>query len=185
MLKLINITKEFRNGKEKIIALNNFSYKFKSNGFYAVLGPSGSGKTTLLNIIASLDSKVSGSIIKYKESKRIKYRKKDIGMIYQNPNLIPYLSLKDNISLNKIKDYSVIEKLGIKQLLKRDITKLSGGQRQRILLARALAAKPSILIFDDSSSALDYKTDAKLRAVRKISFPCPTVSERISTLSRA
>ena len=63
MLKLINITKEFRNGKEKIIALNNFSYKFKSNGFYAVLGPSGSGKTTLLNIIASLDSKVSGSII--------------------------------------------------------------------------------------------------------------------------
>ncbi len=172
MLKLINISKEFRNGKEKIIALNNFSYKFKSNGFYAVLGPSGSGKTTLLNIIASLDSKVSGSIIyknkdiiKYKEAKRIKYRKKDIGMIYQNPNLIPYLSLKDNISLNKIKDYSVIEKLGIKQLLKRDITKLSGGQRQRIALARALSNNPYILLADEPTGALDQNNSNKVMEI--------------------
>ena len=112
MIKIINLTKRYNNGKEEILALDRFSYEFKDVGFYAITGPSGSGKTTLLNAIASLDNKLEGSIIyqnkdivKYNDKKRVMYRKKEIGMIYQNPYLVSYLSTKHNISLNKKIDF--------------------------------------------------------------------------------
>ena len=174
MIKLINVTKEYKNGKEVIKALDNFSYEFKNNGFYAVVGPSGSGKSTLLNVLASLEHDVKGiviytnkDIIKYNEKKRVKYRRKNIGMIYQNSYLIPYLSLKDNISLNKKIDMALIEKLGIKQLLTRDITKLSGGQRQRVALARALSNNPLIVLADEPTGALDQNNSHKVMQILK------------------
>lgn len=172
MLKLIKVSREFNNGKGKIIALDNFSYHFKNNGFYVVVGPSGSGKTTLLNILASLDQNASGrvlfqkkDILRFNLRKQYKYRNIDIGMIYQSSHLIPYLNVKDNITLSNKLDNELINLLGINRLVRRDITKLSGGQRQRVSLARALSNNPSIILADEPTGALDQNNAQKVMEV--------------------
>lgn len=168
MFKLVNVSKVFDNN---IKALNNFSYEFKSSGFYVIVGPSGSGKSTLLNLLACLDNEYQGMI--YYQNKAInkrnrKHLRKRIGMIYQNSYLIPYLDVQDNISLNpKLVKEELIEKLGIKQLRKRNITKLSGGQGQRVSLARALAYNPIVILADEPTAALDQNNAHKVMGVLK------------------
>lgn len=175
MFELINVTKVFSNGKESIVALDNFSYRFNNQGLYAIVGPSGSGKSTLLHILAGLDNKVEGKVnyqsenfLSFKSKKIAKFRRKSLGMIYQNSYLIPYLNVKNNISLKKNKiSEKVIQTLGIARLLDRDITKLSGGQRQRVSLARALSHNPKIILADEPTGALDQNNAKKVMEILK------------------
>ncbi len=175
MFDLIKVTKKYSNGKEAIVALDNFSYHFNNKGFYAIVGPSGSGKSTLLHILAGLENEVLGEV-KYlgKDfltfgSKRIaKFRRNNLGMIYQNAYLIPYLDVKGNISMRKKNiDEKLVYKLGITRLLDRNVTKLSGGQRQRVSLARALSHNPKIILADEPTGALDYNNAVKVMDILK------------------
>jgi len=168
MIKLVKVCRVFENN---IIALKNFNYEFKNKGFYVIVGPSGSGKSTLLNILACLDNEYKGSV--YYNNKKLRTKRKNkvrkhIGMIYQSPNLIPYLNVQENISLNpKTINKELIEQLGINKLMKRDIKKLSGGQSQRVSLARALSYDPRIILADEPTAALDLNNAHKVMKILK------------------
>ena len=166
MLKLENITKSF-DGKT---ILNNLNLEVKDNSILSIVGPSGAGKTTLLRCIAGLEKIDSGSFIlnnepfdPYDES----VKERLIGVVFQDFNLFPHLSVMENIALapkmvlkqdKKTVDQNVdqlLEQLGLTNLKNQYPFELSGGQKQRVAIARALAMKPQILCYDEPTSALD------------------------------
>ena len=174
MLKAISIDKYFRNGKNKLHVLNKLSYSFPTKGLVSIFGRSGSGKTTFLNVLSGLDSVESGEIdfdehhfTRYKTKLWDKIRKENIGFVFQNYQLIPSLSVFDNVAyplqLLGISDKTVIEDrvnyvltmLGIFKYRKRKANHLSGGQQQRVAIARALVKKPSVIFADEPTGNLD------------------------------
>ena len=175
MLKLKNITKTYITEGFNQKALNKVSINFRENEFAAILGPSGSGKTTLLNVVSGLDKITKGkinyngkNISKYSDRKMTKFRKKNLGFIFQTYNLLEHLNVYENVlvgsSLGKTKvDIdSIIDTVGLKKHKKKYMHELSGGEQQRVSIARALAKLPEVMFCDEPTGALDEKTGKKV-----------------------
>ena len=174
-----NLTKVFRQGDEDIYAVDHVSFTVAPGEMVAIVGQSGSGKTTLLNLIGGIEHPTSGSVevggvdICSSDDETLSgIRRRKLGYIFQDFNLIPILTAEENIIMPLLLDGKKPDKaklrelagfLGIENRLKHLPSELSGGQRQRLTIARALVKKPQILIMDDSASALDFATDAALR----------------------
>ena len=185
MLELERIRKSYTTGDFTQAALKNVSLKFRSNEFVAILGPSGSGKTTLLNIIGGLDCYDSGDLIINNRSTRMfkpqtwdAYRNNCIGFIFQNYNLIPHISVLQNVEMGMTlsgisakkrhqKAKEVLERVGLKDHINKKPNQLSGGQMQRVAIARALANDPHIILADEPTGALDTQTSLQIMELIK------------------
>lgn len=182
LLEVTNIKKIYstRFGGNKVQALSNVTFSVEEGEFVAIMGESGSGKTTLLNILASLDRPTSGEVllegknIVYLTEKEISaFRRKNLGFVFQDFNLLDTFSLEDNIYLPLVlagKNYREMHKrlepiakqLGITQLLKKYPYEVSGGQKQRAAVARALITHPKLILADEPTGALDSKSSDEL-----------------------
>ena len=179
ILKLEKLNYGYTDGGYRRQILKDLSYEFEQGRFYTILGPSGSGKTTLLSIIAGLDKQESGKI--YYEGEDLekiglnKYRRNKIGIVFQQYNLIGYLTGLENIELamtetdNKIPKnqkevaYALLEKFGIvKTKADRLVTKLSGGEQQRVAIARAIASNVDLIFADEPTGNLDTATEEEI-----------------------
>ena len=208
LLEVKNVKKIYttRFGAMKVRALNNVNFSVEEGEYVAIMGESGSGKTTLLNILASLDKPTSGQVLldgrniaEIRPKELCAFRRNHLGFVFQDFNLLDTLSLRDNIFLPLVlagEDYGEMEKrlqplalkLSIWDLLEKYPYEVSGGQKQRLAIARAIYRRPEIYIFDDSFSALDYKTDRILRKMLKQETGTATtliVAQRIGTIMDA
>lgn len=168
MIKAEHIFKTFNNGNTKV--LHDISLEIQDGEFVVILGSSGSGKTTLMNILSGLEKADEGSVLINNEELSIKnevqltkFRRDNIGFIFQQYYLLPHLNVDANVkmgaSLIKNKDYKeTIISLGLKERLNSMPYELSGGEQQRVCIARALVKKPKILFLDEPTGALDEKT---------------------------
>ena len=175
MIQIKNLSKIFQTEEVETKALHEVSITINQGDFVTIMGASGSGKSTLLNIVGLLDSASSGSyqllnqeMIGLKEQQKSKFRKENIGFVFQNFNLIDELSVYDNIELpliynnvsaseRKQKVETIAERLGISHRLKHYPQQLSGGQQQRVAVARALINDPKIILADEPTGNLDSK----------------------------
>lgn len=185
-LELINVYKDYKlANKEKFNALNDINVSFDKGELVSIVGESGSGKSTLMNLIGGLDSDFQGTInISGKDIKSFKdkqlddYRKKKIGFVFQSFNLIPHLSVLENVTipltLSNVKEneknkkaIALLEKLGLKDHIKKKPSQLSGGQKQRVAIARALINDPDIILADEPTGALDSSTTTQILEILK------------------
>jgi len=183
IVEIKNLEKSYEKGNIK--ALNGINLEIKEGEFVSIIGPSGSGKSTLLNMIGALDVADSGTIKSAgydlsKKKKLAEYRSKKIGFIFQLHNLIPNISVRENIEIpmfegklsgkeRRKRALELLDLVEIKDKAKMKPTKLSGGERQRVAIARALANNPSIILADEPTGSLDSKTSAKiLNQLRKL-----------------
>lgn len=180
-LELQHVYKDYKlDNKEKFNALNDINISFEKGELVSIIGESGSGKSTLMNLIGGLDSDYQGVINiggkdlkSFKEKQLDDYRKKKIGFVFQSFNLIPHLSILDNVTIpltlsnekEGVKNKKAIElltKLGLKDHIKKKPTQLSGGQKQRVAIARALINDPDIILADEPTGALDSSTTIQI-----------------------
>ena len=175
MIKLENVTKKYKLGNEVTYALDKISLDIEEGEIVVVLGPSGSGKTTLLNCMSGLEKVTSGKIIydsknisKYSDRKITKFRKENIGFIFQTYNLLENLNVYENVligsnlSKNKLNVSEILETVGLKNHKKKKMYQLSGGEQQRVSIARAIAKNSRIMFCDEPTGALDEKTGKKV-----------------------
>lgn len=174
MIEAKNIVYFYKAKRDKVI-LKQVSASFEEGIFYAIVGASGSGKTTFLSLLAGLDRPVSGNILYQGEDIRKKglnyHRRHHISLVFQNYNLIDYLTAEENVRLGGDKNAGeLLGQMGIpREDWKRNVMQLSGGQQQRVAIARALALKPDILCFDEPTSALDPElTGEVLKVIRTL-----------------
>lgn len=170
ILEIKNVTYSYES-KEKILSLVNES--FELGKFYAIIGKSGTGKSTLLSLLAGLDKPNSGSILFNNENIEKKgysyHRKNNISLVFQNYNLIDYLSPLENIRLvNSKASEQILLELGLdKTQIKRNVMKLSGGQQQRVAIARALVSEAPVILADEPTGNLDDATAGEIIEVLK------------------
>ena len=175
VLKVNNLKKYYGNNTNITKALNNISFTVSNNEFLAIMGASGSGKTTLLNTISTIDSVTSGNIIinrvditNLKEEELSNFRKKNLGFVFQDFNLLDTLTIKENIALSLIINkedkektdnlvLDISKKLGIEDILNKYPYEVSGGQKQRCASARALINNPKLILADEPTGALDSR----------------------------
>ncbi len=175
MILAKNVSKIYETGSKKTYALSNVSFEIDKGEFVVILGQSGAGKSTLLNILGGIDSLSTGEVIvndsplsKMKENELAEYRAKEIGFIFQFYNLIPTLTVYENVALMKdIKDdilnpITILERVGLKNHVKKFPNQLSGGEQQRVSIARAITKNPEILLCDEPTGALDSETGCKV-----------------------
>ena len=175
LIEIKNVYKVFKTGKIKNTVLNDINLSIEEGEILIILGPSGSGKTTLLNVVSGLDKITKGkisyngkNISKYSDMRMTKFRKKNLGFIFQTYNLLEHLNVYENVlvgsSLGKVKvDIDeIIETVGLKKHKKKYMHELSGGEQQRVSIARALAKKPAVMFCDEPTGALDEKTGKKV-----------------------
>lgn len=184
ILKTSNLVKIYGQEPNLVKALDNVSIEIKEGEFVAIIGTSGSGKSTLLNMLGGLDKPTSGETIisnkiisKLNDEELTIFRRRNIGFVFQNYNLVPILNVYENIVLpieldgSKIDtNYvdSIINTLGLKDKLTDMPNNLSGGQQQRVAIARALATKPAIILADEPTGNLDSKTSMDVIGLLKI-----------------
>lgn len=184
ILKTMNLKKIYKNGATSVQALNNVNLSIERGEFVAVVGTSGSGKSTLLHMLGGLDRPTSGTvtvdgkdIFFLKEEALTIFRRRKVGFVFQNFNLVPILNVYENIVLpiqldgNKPdKNYvnQIIQTLGLEDKLQRLPSQLSGGQQQRVAIARALATKPIIVLADEPTGNLDSKTSQDVIGLLKV-----------------
>lgn len=170
-ITLKNATKKYGEGESLVYALDNANIEIEKGEICVILGPSGSGKSTLLNMLGGLDHLDEGEIIVgdrnlsgYKNKMLTDYRKEDVGFVFQFYNLIPDLTVEENIEVvsdiseNPLDIDEVLEAMGMKKYRYRFPKELSGGQQQRVAIARAIIKNPKILLCDELTGALDTKS---------------------------
>jgi putative ABC transport system ATP-binding protein len=171
-LQLNNISKKYQDGEQENLVIKNISLNVKPGEFVAIVGPSGSGKSTFLSIAGALLSPTDGSVVignsilsKNEQKKLTKIRREQIGFIFQNHQLLPYLTAEEQIQLvidlNKKNGKSVmnakeiLEDLGLSSIAKKYPDKMSGGEKQRVAIARAFMNNPDVILADEPTASLD------------------------------
>lgn len=180
IIALQKIVKTYDTGLVKFNALDGVDLSIKKGEFVVILGPSGAGKSTLLNLIGGIDIPTSGSIYvngqelsKYTENQLSEYRAQNVGFIFQFYNILPTLTVKENVAL--IQDIApqaqdaekVLEQVGLKAHMHQFPNQLSGGEQQRVSIARAIAKNPKLLLCDEPTGALDSKTGTDILKLLK------------------
>lgn len=173
-----NVYKTYTMGEVKIDALSDTSFEIEKGELVVILGPSGAGKTTCLNILGGMDQATSGEVIvdnqkvsSFKNKDLIKYRRNDIGFVFQFYNLVQNLTALENVELavQLCKDYhnpsTIMKSVGLENRMNNFPSQLSGGEQQRVAIARAIAKNPKILLCDEPTGALDYKTGKQILAL--------------------
>jgi putative ABC transport system ATP-binding protein len=174
-IKLDGVSRIYTMGEIDVVALNDVSFEIPPGEFLVLLGPSGSGKTTLLNLIGGLDTPSSGRIevngfevSRMNRSQLTRYRRTQVGFIFQTFNLIPTLTAKENVEFaaDLVKNHNSVEKLmesvGLGHRLNHFPSELSGGENQRVAIARALATDPTIMLCDEPTGSLDFETGKRI-----------------------
>lgn len=184
ILSTNSLTKYYGSGPSLVKALDGVTLEIEQSSFTAIVGTSGSGKSTLLHMLGGLDTPTSGSVCvdgqelsSMEPNELAIFRRRKIGFIFQNYNLIPSLSVYDNIVLPVELDGRTVDQLylneitdtlGLSDKLNRKPNKLSGGQQQRVAIARALAAKPAIILADEPTGNLDSHTSQEVVGLLKV-----------------
>lgn len=185
MIEVNGVSKVYRMGKEKVVALNNVSLNIEKGEFVAIIGPSGSGKSTLMHIVGGLDSVTAGNVIiegneigKLKDKKLSKYRNEKIGFVFQAFNLENSQSALENVMMplifagiskkeRKERALKALDQVGILNLAKHKPSEMSGGQRQRVSVARAIVNNPEIVFADEPTGNLDSKSGENIMELFK------------------
>ena len=175
-----NLVKEYGTDNNKVIANDKISFEIDEGEFVVILGPSGAGKSTLLNIIGGMDSATSGSInvfgkevVGLNDKELTKYRREDIGFVFQFYNLIPNLTVLENVELAEqiVKQSKpaedILKQVGLEHRMNNFPSQISGGEQQRVAIARAIAKNPKLLLCDEPTGALDYKTGKNILNILK------------------
>lgn len=180
IVELKNVSKTYKTGENEFKALDNIDLDINKGEFVVILGPSGAGKSTLLNLIGGMDTPTDGSIkidgeeiSKYTESQLSEYRAENIGFIFQFYNILPTLTVLENVEL--VKDIvksgndskEAIKAVGLEQHMNKFPNQLSGGEQQRVSIARAIAKNPKLLLCDEPTGALDSKTGVEVLKLLK------------------
>ncbi len=184
ILEAKQLTKTYGSGESLVKALDHVSVCIEEQEFVAIIGSSGSGKSTLLNMLGGLDRPTSGSVtisgkklFQMNDEQLTIFRRRNIGFVFQNYNLVPVLNVYENIVLpieldGSTVDHgyvdSIIQTLGLGKKLKAMPNQLSGGQQQRVAIARALCAKPAIILADEPTGNLDSKTGMDVISLLKV-----------------
>ena len=166
-----NVSKVYGENSSKVIANDNINFEISEGEFVVILGPSGAGKSTLLNIIGGMDNASEGSInvfgkeiVGLNEDQLTKYRREDIGFVFQFYNLIPNLTVLENVELagqivrQPKKASEILKLVGLENRMDNFPSQISGGEQQRVAIARAIAKNPKLLLCDEPTGALDYRT---------------------------
>ena len=170
-----NEYKKYSGGSGSVLANNDISFNVDKGELVIILGPSGAGKSTLLNILGGMDTPTSGEIIvdgkhveKYNEKQLTKYRRTEVGFVFQFYNLVQNLTAKENVELatavapKALSPKSVFRQVGLSERMDNFPAELSGGEQQRVAIARALAKNPKLLLCDEPTGALDFKTGKQI-----------------------
>lgn len=171
VIEFRNVDKIYKSGDSFLKAMDDVTFKINQGEFVVILGPSGAGKSTLLNLLGGLDSVSSGEIIvngkhieSLTENQLTKFRAENVGFVFQFYNLIPNLTARENIELMKeivsfdINTLELLDSVGLKDHATQFPAELSGGEQQRVSIARAIAKKPTMLLCDEPTGALDSET---------------------------
>lgn len=170
-----DVVKKYQMGELEITALDRASFSIEKGELVVIVGASGAGKTTALNILGGMDNATSGKVIvdkkditRLKGRDLIKYRRDDIGFVFQFYNLVQNLTALENVELatqickDSLDPKEVMEKVGLKDRLNNFPSQLSGGEQQRVAIARAIAKNPKLLLCDEPTGALDYNTGKQI-----------------------
>ncbi|HBV88597.1 MAG TPA: peptide ABC transporter ATP-binding protein [Desulfosporosinus sp.] len=184
ILRVENLSKIYGNGETAVMALDNISFSVSKGEFVAIIGPSGSGKSTLLHTLGGVDTPTSGKVLientdvyALDETKLAIFRRRQIGLIYQFYNLIPVLSVEENITLPLLLDgrkadkeqlNEIIRTLGLTERLNHLPNQLSGGQQQRVSIGRALINNPALMLADEPTGNLDSKSSYEIIELLKM-----------------
>ena len=166
-----NVNKEYKMGEVEINALNDTSFQINKGELVVIVGPSGAGKTTTLNILGGMDTATSGNVYvdekdltELNNKQLVRYRRNDIGFVFQFYNLVQNLTAKENVELatqlcaDALDVENILSKVGLEERKNNFPSQLSGGEQQRVAIARAIAKNPKLLLCDEPTGALDYKT---------------------------
>ena len=174
-IEVKDLTKKYQVGDVEVIANNGITFEIEKGEFVAILGPSGAGKSTLLNILGGMDSCDEGTILvdgvnieNYNSNELTKYRRNDVGFVFQFYNLVQNLTAKENVELatqickDALDVNETLELVGLDHRMDNFPSQLSGGEQQRVSIARAIAKNPKLLLCDEPTGALDYKTGKQI-----------------------
>nr|WP_272506159.1 ABC transporter ATP-binding protein [Natronobacillus azotifigens] len=174
-VKMIEEYKRYQMGESTIVANNGISFEIEQGEFTVILGPSGAGKSTVLNILGGMDKPDEGQVLidgidiaTYTSKQLTKYRRDDVGFVFQFYNLVPNLTAKENVELatqispNALDVDKVLADVGLSDRVDNFPSQLSGGEQQRVAIARALAKNPKLLLCDEPTGALDYETGKQI-----------------------